>query len=182
MKNVNKIMPCYIKVIMGLSFCFLIFNGCSDDDAAGPQSEQVSSINIHPETATITEDEQIDFSVVLLSATGDTLGPDDFDVEWQWWSTDPGVFTVEAGGKATGQNPGDAYCVVEATIQVARYVKDVPDQLIVQAGFSADGENRFQTTNLTMPAGNVDFAEMENISANNMLRFVGRDSALVVVF
>lgn len=182
MKNVKKTLPCYLIVLTGLSISFLIMNGCSDDDATGPQTDQVSSINIHPETATIAEDEQIDFSVVLLSATGDTLGPDDFDIEWQWWSTDPDVFTVEAGGLATGQNPGDAFCVVEATVQVAQHVTDVPDQLIVQAGFTSDGENRFQTTNLALSAGNVDIAAMENISMNNMLRFNGRDSALVMVF
>jgi hypothetical protein len=182
MKNVNITLSYYLSIFISLGICFLMFNGCSDDDATGPQSDQVSSINIHPETATITEDEQIDFSVVLLSATGDTLGPDDFDIEWQWWSTDPDVFTVEAGGLATGQNPGDAFCVVEATVHVAQHVTDVPDQLIVQAGFSSDGENRFQTTNLVLSAGNVDIAAMENISMNNMLRFTGRDSALVMVF
>ena len=96
----------------------VIFTGCeSDDDEAQPQEPRVERISIHPEVVEFTDvGEQVDFSVVGLTAEGDTVDTGELEVEWEWWSTDESVFTVEPGGLATGQGPGEAYCVVEATI------------------------------------------------------------------
>jgi len=186
MKNVKITLPFYLSVLIGLSICFLMFNGCSDDDATGPQTDQVSSITIHPEAAEIAEGEQLDFSVVLLSATGETLDPDDFDIEWQWWSTDTDVFTVEPGGLATGENPGEAYCMIEAVVAVSQKTKEIPDRLVVQAGFLPMDHNigSKKTINLSLTATDRKIPAFDNVnvSLTKEMRFTGRDSAFVVVF
>jgi hypothetical protein len=95
----------------------IVFTGCeSDDEEPLSSDQQVESISIHPEIAELEVGEQLDFSVVGLTAEGDTVDTGDLEVEWSWWSTDEEVFTVEPGGLATARGPGEAYCVVEATI------------------------------------------------------------------
>ena len=163
--------------------CFWLFNSCSDDEPAGPQNPQIVDIAISPDDATIAVGEQLDFSVVALTATGDTVDTADLDIEWQWWSTDTYVFTVEPGGLATGENPGNAYCMVEANINISQHATEIPDKLIVETGLLTDGQNRHQAKNLSLSVVERDFtAEIENISMKNMLRFTGRDSAFVMVF
>jgi hypothetical protein len=156
-----------------------MFNSCSDDDPTGPQNPQIVDIAISPSDATFASGEQLNFSVVALTATGDTVDTADLDIEWQWWSTDTEVFTVEPGGLATGQNPGEAYCIVEANINVSQHAADMPDKLIVKTGILTHS----QSQNLSLTAGNKDvIAELETVSMKSMLRFTGRDSAFVVVF
>lgn len=160
-----------------------LFNSCSGDDSTGPQNPQIVDIAITPDNATFAVGEQQDFSVVALTATGDTVDTADLDIELQWWSTDNDIFTVEPGGLATGHNQGEAYCMVEAIINVSQHTTDLPDKLIVQAGILTDGQTRYQTQNLTLSAGDEDvIKKLETISINSMLRFTGRDSAFVMVF
>jgi len=161
----------------------MILSSCSGDDSTGPQNPQIVDIAITPDNATFAVGEQQDFSVVALTATGDTVDTAELDIELQWWSTDNDVFTVEPGGLATGHNQGEAYCIVEAIINVSQHTTDLPDKLIVQAGILTDGQTRYQTQNLALSAGDEDvITKLETISINSMLRFTGRDSAFVMVF
>ena len=169
--------PFFILIAIAITGMVLL-NSCSSDDATGPQGPQIVEIAISPDNATFAVGEQLDFTVFALTATGDTLDTNGLDIEWQWWSTDADVFTVEAGGLATGQNPGEAYCVVEAIINVAQLNTDVPNDLIVQTGILRDA-----TRHQDLSAVNNDvIAKFETISMNNMLRFTGRDSAFVMIF
>jgi hypothetical protein len=94
----------------------LTLKGCSDDD--NDVAPRVDEIAIHPESASFGVGEQQEFSAFFLTAAGDTVDVADLDVELQWWSTDPDVFTVVAGGTATGHDSGEAFCVVQATVFV----------------------------------------------------------------
>lgn len=92
--------------------------GCSDDNSAtGPEEEEieVAEVVIEPQNATFEVGEQQEFSAFLISATGDSVN-EEVEVDWNWYSSDPDVFTVEAGGTATGHNPGEAFCIVEAEL------------------------------------------------------------------
>lgn len=98
------------KVVMALVFAgAFAFTGCESDDIVGP--EEIARIDISPDTASIEVGESIDFSVVALNASGDTIQNPDI----RWWSTNPDVFTVEDDGVATGQEPGEAFCNIEVT-------------------------------------------------------------------
>jgi hypothetical protein len=160
----------------------LLLTSCSGDDATGPQNQQVTAISITPDNAEFAVGEQLDFSVYALTASGDTVDAAEFDIEWQWWSTNPDVFTVEAGGLATGQNPGEAYCVVEAIIEVGQHDKYIPDALFVKAGHSDNITNKIQTVDLKRAYVNQEFPLFENVSSASALRFTGRDSAFVHIF
>ncbi len=184
MKIENQLIKKYRYIIAACTVLSLVFtSGCSDNDTTGPQTDQVSSLSIHPETASLEAGDQVDFSVVLLSATGEVLSPDDFDIEWQWWSTDPDVFTVEPGGLATGENPGEAYCMVEVVVAVSHKTNTLPDKLVVQAGIlPTNVSGYFRTANITLTAENRELSPFENVSFKKEMRFNGRDSAFVVVF
>lgn len=160
----------------------LIFTSCDSDDATAPQSPQVAEIAISPDSAEFEVGEELQFEVFALTATGDTVDTSELDIEWEWWSTDPDVFTVEAGGLAAGQNPGEAYCMIEATVGVSRDFNESHDKLIVRAGYIQSDEVRFQTANLELSAENDEISAFENVALKNRLRFVGRDSAFVMVF
>jgi hypothetical protein len=108
-----------ITGILIMAFVFVgvfIFSGCSDDDAVELPDHQVHEIVIFPDSAFFEVGQQVEFSAFALTAAGDTVDTSDLDIEWEWWSTDPDVFTVEDDGTATGQSSGDALCVIEATI------------------------------------------------------------------
>lgn len=92
----------------------LVLTGC-DLIGAEDESEEspVTSIEISPDSVSMAVGEQVDFSVVALTASGDTV--QDADLTVRWWSTDSTVFTVEEDGLATGQGSGTAFCMVEAT-------------------------------------------------------------------
>lgn len=97
---------------------------CSDDNSAtGPEEEEidVAEVVIEPQNATFEVGEQEEFSAFLISASGDTVN-EELEVEWNWYSSDPDVFTVEAGGTATGHNEGEAHCIVEASTENSKIV------------------------------------------------------------
>jgi hypothetical protein len=93
-----------------------IFSGCDRDDETEPQGHHAEEIAIQPEDASFAVGEQVQFNAVLLTAAGDTVDTSGLDVDWQWWSSDDNVFTVEDNGLATGQNPGEAFCIAEVTV------------------------------------------------------------------
>lgn len=99
-----------------VSLLFAIVLGlvaCDTNEATQDSEPEIARIAIFPDSASVETGEEVDFSVVALTASGDTVQNADLDIEW--WSTDPDVFTVEDGGTATGKNSGGAYCVVEAS-------------------------------------------------------------------
>jgi len=99
----------------------LLFSACGGDDVTGtdePEAHGVVEIVIEPKEATFETGEQQQFSAFALNADGDTVDTSGLNIEWEWWSDDPDVFTVEPGGLATGHNPGEAFCIIEATILV----------------------------------------------------------------
>lgn len=98
---------------------------CSDDDSAtGPEEEEidVAEVVIEPQNATFEVDEQQEFSAFLISANGDTVNEEFEDIDWNWYSSDPDVFTVEDGGTATGHNEGEAHCIVEVSTENTKIV------------------------------------------------------------
>lgn len=114
----------------------LVLTGCDSNDAV--EEPEIEALIISPSSVTIEVGEQADFSAAALTASGDTVR----DLDLRWWSSDPTVFTVEEGGRATGHAPGEAFCKVEMTDDAAN------------------------------TAAHLKAAK----------RFVGRDSAFVVVF
>lgn len=103
------------SILFFISAGVLIFTSCGEDSSAGPDEDEieVAEIVIEPENATFEVGEEHEFSVFLISSEGDIVN-DQFDVEWNWYSSDPDVFTVEPGGMAYGHDSGEAFCIVEA--------------------------------------------------------------------
>lgn len=93
----------------------LVLAGCDSTDT--DDAPEIARVAMVPDSATMAVGESVDFSVVALTADGDTVRDADLDIEW--WSTDPDVFTVTENGLATGQSSGTALCMVEATDEVA---------------------------------------------------------------
>ena len=89
----------------------LVLTGC--DSAEVPDENQVEDIAISPDSVSLEVGEQVDFDVVALTASGDTV--ENANLTLRWWSSDTTVFTVEENGLATGQGSGRAYCKVEAS-------------------------------------------------------------------
>lgn len=81
--------------------------GCDSNEVT--ENPEIDELIISPDSVSLAVGEQVDFSVVALTSSGDTVR----DVSFDWVSTDSAVFTVEDGGTATGQNPGSAFCTVE---------------------------------------------------------------------
>ena len=155
---------------------------CSSDDTIGPDIPQVTEIAISPKEVELEVGEQIDFSVVALTATGDTVDTDEIDIEWEWWSTSTDVFTVEPGGLATAHNPGEAFCVVEATVEISQNVAEDLDIHFAGIGFHWNKKDETQTKSLEL-LPKIDFMEIEMAALKkNKLRFGGRDTGIVVVF
>ncbi|MGM0547566.1 MAG: hypothetical protein ACQEST_12700 [Bacteroidota bacterium] len=108
----------------------LVLSGCGDDDPTSPELKNVVDVIISPDSAEFSVGEQMQFSAFVVTDEGDTIAAEDLDVEWEgeWWSSDPDVFTVEDNGLATGQNSGEAFCIVELDLE--------DDQTVGTAGFS----------------------------------------------
>ena len=87
----------------------LMLTGC--DSHEDNLDTEIEGIAISPDTVSIEVGERMDFTVVALTASGDTVR--DASLALTWWSTDPSVFTVD-GNTATGRQTGTAYCMVEA--------------------------------------------------------------------
>lgn len=96
--------------------CLVIFTGCDTSAVTDPPDQQIDRIMLLPETATLGIGEQVEFSAVALNADGEIIDTPDLVIEWEWWSSDPDVFTVTADGVATGVSPGEEFCIVEATL------------------------------------------------------------------
>lgn len=166
----------------------LMLSSCSSDDTTGPQSQQISVIVISPENASIEVGEQLEFSAFALTASGDTVDTAELDIEWQWWSNDPEVFTVEENGVATGHSPGEAYCVIEAIVDVSLNLDTQQDVPIAVAGLTSEKLTGTLPGHQDLSAGNqviFDLSNVEfisNVEFKSRLRFTGRDSAFVMVF
>lgn len=108
----NFLLPLHVCFIVSLAFF-----GCSEDNSTGSEPDELegAKVSIEPQNASLEINEQIDFSAFVISASGDTIN-DQLDINWNWRSSDPDVFTVENDGKALGLNSGEAYCIVEASI------------------------------------------------------------------
>lgn len=157
--------------------------GCSGDSSTGPSDPQVSEISIFPKETTLEAGDQVDFSVFALTEAGDTINTDEIDIEWQWWSTDPDVFTVEPGGLATGQSTGEAFCVVEATVSVSQNISDKLDIRYAGINFNVNKDERTETKSLKLLLEDSDLLEVDKAALKkNRLRFTGRDSAIVFIF
>lgn len=148
----------------------LIFSSCSGDDSTGNQSEQIVDIEISPEEATLEAGEQLEFSAFVITDSGKKINVEELDIEWEgdWWSTDTEVFSVENDGLATGQNSGEAYCVVEVNLDETEIITMLENESIDIAGF--------------IPTGMSQINEPNNYDLKPRMRFTGRDSAIVFVF
>lgn len=91
----------------------LIVAGCDSTETVAPE-EEVEEIRILPENASMEVGESTDFSVVGLTAAGDTVRDHDLDI--RWWSSDAEVFTVDDDGLAVAEAPGTAFCMVETVM------------------------------------------------------------------
>lgn len=170
-----------ISVIVMVFAGMLIFSNCSGDEPTGPQNPQIVEVAISPKNAELEVGEELEFSAFALTAAGDTVDISDLDIEWQWWSDDPDVFTVEPGGFATAQSPGEAYCIVEATIEVGLNLNQ-KDVSFAGFGFISKRQNRIPIDNLELSLEDRVISGFNNISFKKSMRFTGRDSAFVMVF
>jgi hypothetical protein len=103
----------FIIVLFGFTGV-LMFSGCDKDDDTEPQSD-IEQIVIIPQSASIAVGEQFEFSTAGVTADGDTIETSalDLGLEWNWWSTDPDIFTVDDNGVAIGVSPGEAHCILD---------------------------------------------------------------------
>jgi len=103
----------FIIVLFGFTGA-LMFSGCDKDDDTEPQRD-IEQIVIIPQSASFAVGEQFEFSTAGVTAYGDTIETSalDLGLEWNWWSTDPDVFTVDDNGIATGVSPGEAHCILD---------------------------------------------------------------------
>ncbi len=108
-----------------------MLNSCDKDEDTEPQNEHIEQILIIPQNASIAVGEQLEFSTVGITTDGDTLPTSGMGLEWNWWSTDPYVFTIDNDGTATGQNPGEAFCILDFTESTSRLKFSGRDTAIV---------------------------------------------------
>ncbi|NBC65875.1 MAG: hypothetical protein GVY07_09510 [Bacteroidetes bacterium] len=102
--------------------------GCEDNNPteSGEDELKGAEVIIEPQNVSMEVDEQVDFAAFVVSASGDTVN-EDFNIQWNWYSSNPEVFTVQNNGIATGQNSGEAFCIVEASTGNSKIVaKMVP--------------------------------------------------------
>ena len=113
--------PLQLLIISITLVSMLITFGCDDDNSTGsvPEGLEGAEVVIEPQDVSLEVDEQVDFSAFVVSASGDTVN-DEFNFSWNWYSSNPEVFTVQNNGTATGQNPGEAFCIVEASTGSAK--------------------------------------------------------------
>ncbi|MDR8393296.1 Ig-like domain-containing protein [Aliifodinibius sp. S!AR15-10] len=103
---------CLLSLAVSVSW-IAIFTGCSTDSDMGEMQNQITEIEITPDSIAISAGDKKEFSAFGLTASGDTVQ----DAEFNWWSTDTDVFTVENDGTVTGQNAGNAFCMIELAIR-----------------------------------------------------------------
>jgi trimeric autotransporter adhesin len=104
----------FIIFLLGLTSA-IMFSGCDKEDDTELQNGQIEHIVIIPQSASIPVGEQFEFSTAGVTADGDTVDISDMNLglEWNWWSTDPYIFTVDDDGIATGIGPGEAFCILD---------------------------------------------------------------------
>ncbi len=92
-----------------------MLSGCDKEDDTEPLNDQIEQIVITPQNASIPVGEQFEFSTAGVNANGDTVDISDMNLglEWNWWSTDPEIFTVDDDGIATGMQAGEAFCILD---------------------------------------------------------------------
>lgn len=101
----------YVLNLAILAVTFALFS-CDSNDPAGTDPEpEIAEVRMLPDSVEIEVGDQMDFSLVALTATGDTVRNANLDVTW--WSTDSTVFTVENDGLATAQDTGSAWCMAD---------------------------------------------------------------------
>ena len=128
LKNLKPFYPTTGIFILMILLVGTTLTGCDDDNATGTEEEDISQaeVVIEPQNVTLEVDEEVDFSAFVVNASGDTIN-DELDIDWNWYSSDPDVFTVLNNGTATGHNPGEAFCIVEASTANSKIVaKMVP--------------------------------------------------------
>jgi len=110
-------------VVIFLFMASILTFGCGGDDVTGPVDDHgVVEVVIEPPVAEIDVGNYQEFEALLKDAQGNTVDPselDGFDIDWEWWSTDTNVFTVEQDGSAgigAGESSGEAFCIIEVTI------------------------------------------------------------------
>lgn len=91
----------------------ILLSGCEKADESDPLDDQIELIVITPQSASIGVGEQIEFSTAGITPDGNTVETSGLRLEWNCWSTDPEIFTVDNSGTAIGQNPGEAFCVLD---------------------------------------------------------------------
>ena len=102
--------------LLAVAVCFTImFIGCTDD-VTGPEDPQIDRVVISPESVELEVGEQVEFSFELLTEAGEPVDTEDLDMETEWISTDDAVFTVDEGGTAVGQSPGEEFCIIDVTV------------------------------------------------------------------
>ena len=94
----------------------VLFSGCNDDSVTSSNRDQISKVIIIPDSIGIAVGEQVDFSAYLLDDADDNVDTEGLNIEWNWWSSNTDVFTVEPGGLATAKSPGEEFCIVEVTV------------------------------------------------------------------
>ncbi|MCG2589303.1 Ig-like domain-containing protein [Rhodohalobacter sulfatireducens] len=102
--------------------------GCEDNNPAEPEEDELegAEVVIEPQNVSMEVDEKVDFSAFVVSASGDTVN-EEFNFQWNWYSSNPEVFTVQNNGTATGKSSGEAFCIVEASTGNSKIVaKMVP--------------------------------------------------------
>jgi len=111
-------------VVIFLFMASIVTFGCGGDDVTGSEDGHgVVEVVIEPPIAEIEVGNYQEFDALLKDAQGNTVDPselDGFDIEWEWWSTDTNVFTVEQDGSVgigAGESSGEAYCIIEITIK-----------------------------------------------------------------
>lgn len=105
--QVNDV-PCVLIAVILIGSLAVI--GCDTNET---ESNEIVEISMEPQNATLEAGETADFSIVALTASGETVEAADHDV--RWWSTDTTVFKVTNDGNVTAQGEGEAYCVAEMT-------------------------------------------------------------------
>ncbi|MGF1586104.1 MAG: hypothetical protein ACFCUM_12315 [Bacteroidales bacterium] len=111
-RSIQKIS--FIIVLLGLTGSIML-SGCDKEDDTEPLNDQIEQIVITPQNASIPVGEQFEFSTAGVNANGDTVDISDMNLglEWNWWSTDPEIFTVDDDGIATGMQAGEAFCILD---------------------------------------------------------------------
>lgn len=101
--------------MLGRCLCIALFFtalllGCDSNDP-GAVDEEIVEIRMLPDSVTIEAGDQVNFSIVGVTESGEEV--EDHDFEISWWSSDPDVFTVSENGVAVAHEAGEAWCQAE---------------------------------------------------------------------